>query len=251
MKSSTVARGVAVGDVFGELEVIEHMEPKAEPSGKMRPWVLVQCSCGTKFEVRAQGLRRGTPRMCRSCAYKVRRATQVGDVFDALTVESFDKPNGRRLVAVCRCECGNEVRIRPYLLKNNQTNSCGCRPNGSWKGHGELSGTMFYRTKRGAEVRGIEHQVSIEYLWGLFLEQERKCALTGLPLAFSRRNDSDTTASLDRIDSAMGYVEGNVHWVHKDVNLIKMDFSLDRFRELCHLVTAHNRRAASVSSTQS
>lgn len=40
------------------------------------------------------------------------------------------------------------------------------------------------------------------------------------------------TASLDRIDGARGYVEGNVWWVHKDVNVMKMDLEVDYFVDL-------------------
>ena len=38
---------------------------------------------------------------------------------------------------------------------------------------------------------------------------------------------SVVTASLDRIDSSKGYQPGNVWWVHKRVNRLKNDFSMD------------------------
>jgi hypothetical protein len=43
-------------------------------------------------------------------------------------------------------------------------------------------------------------------------------------------------ASLDRIDSKKGYVEGNVHWVHKDVNMMKRNFTEEYFINLCETV---------------
>ena len=59
----------------------------------------------------------------------------------------------------------------------------------------------------------------------LFLKQNRKCALTGQSIFFAkttREHDSkQTTASLDRIDSNNGYIEGNVQWVHKKLNMMK------------------------------
>jgi hypothetical protein len=33
------------------------------------------------------------------------------------------------------------------------------------------------------------------------------------------------TARLDMIDPAKGYVEGNVQWIHKDIQAMKGDFS--------------------------
>lgn len=51
----------------------------------------------------------------------------------------------------------------------------------------------------------------------------------------------DGTASLDRIDSSKGYVEGNVHWVHKDINIMKWDFPLETFIKMCKFVAENNR----------
>ena len=47
------------------------------------------------------------------------------------------------------------------------------------------------------------------------------------------------TASLDRIDSSQPYVVTNIQWVHKDVNLMKMDLDEDWFVALCWVVTNH------------
>jgi len=61
-------------------------------------------------------------------------------------------------------------------------------------------------------------------------------------LKFARTNNDrkifrETTASLDRINNDLGYIEGNVQWVHKDVNRMKWAFTQDRFLELCCLIT--------------
>ena len=52
------------------------------------------------------------------------------------------------------------------------------------------------------------------------------------------------TASLDRIDSEKGYVAGNVHWVHKTVNKMKMEFSVDDFVSVCKEVAEHKSKPA-------
>ena len=81
--------------------------------------------------------------------------------------------------------------------------------------------------------RPIELAITIQQAWELFLAQGRKCALSGEPIAFPRINAEKGTASLDRIDSNLGYVLGNVQWVHKDVNIMKNKFDQDYFIGLC------------------
>jgi len=50
-----------------------------------------------------------------------------------------------------------------------------------------------------------------------------------------------TTASVDRIDSSIGYVMGNIQWVHKDINKMKSDFSQELFIAWCGLVASHQQ----------
>lgn len=45
------------------------------------------------------------------------------------------------------------------------------------------------------------------------------------------------TASLDRIDNSKGYEEGNIQWVHKDVNFMKRTYSQEYFIKLCTLIS--------------
>lgn len=46
----------------------------------------------------------------------------------------------------------------------------------------------------------------------------------------------EASASLDRIDSSKGYEQGNVQWVHKDINNMKQSFSQDKFIDWCKKV---------------
>ena len=193
---------------------------------------MVRCECGESAEILSTGLLKGTSTQCRRCA---KRKCAVGEVFDQLTITGFSVKNGRPVV-VCKCSCGGEVRTRPELLRLNQTNNCGCAPRGAWRGVGKISTTYFNRVKRNAEARGIPFDLGLPYLWSVYETQKGLCALTGLPIGFSLRVANPSEASLDRIDSSVGYAEGNVQWVHKDVNLMKSFLPQGRFLELCGLV---------------
>lgn len=102
---------------------------------------------------------------------------------------------------------------------------------------GDLSQHHWSRIKGNAKTRGLELAVTAEYVWNLFNKQGGKCALSGVEL--NLRTCDDITASLDRIDSKKGYIEGNVQWVHKDVNLAKMNMPNDSFITMCALVVQH------------
>lgn len=114
---------------------------------------------------------------------------------------------------------------------------------GNWKGHGKLSGRYWNSIKYHAKYRNQEFAISIKYAWEVFEKQNGKCALSGLTLKFWETNERTTnqTASLDRIDSTKGYVEGNVQWIHKSFQSMKSNKTQSEFIQLCKLVAEHNK----------
>jgi len=89
--------------------------------------------------------------------------------------------------------------------------------------------------------RNLKFEIDKEYVWELFENQNGKCALSGIDIVLdvgSRKREQ--TASLDRIDSSKGYIKGNVQWVHKDVNSMKMDYTEDYFIDMCKRIYFSN-----------
>lgn len=173
-------------------------------------------------------------------------------VVDIIRDEKSTKKHPWR--AMCECSnCGKtNVNVDPQALLRGRTTSCGCRRDQyqkltgvnsvQYKGCGELNGHYWGTIKRRAERRGYNIGLTIEYAWDLYLKQDRKCALSGLPIDFaiSNKKSSETSASLDRIDSSKGYVEGNVQWVHKHVNIMKNVYEQEYFIYLCNLISKQN-----------
>jgi hypothetical protein len=99
-----------------------------------------------------------------------------------------------------------------------------------WAGHEEISGVFLGSYKYNAQKRGIEWNVTPEYLWQVWLDQDGKCAYTGRQLVHGH------DASLDRIDNTRGYVEDNVQWVQARINRLKSDLSEEIFLDLIEQV---------------
>ena len=88
--------------------------------------------------------------------------------------------------------------------------------------------------------RGFEFNISRDYAWQLFISQDRKCKLSGVDLYFYENRRNEQTASLDRIDSKIGYIEDNVQWVHKELQRMKMNMQDSRLIYWARKITEKN-----------
>lgn len=159
----------------------------------------------------------------------------------APTPNNIKNSNNKGAYWNCECSCGNKGVISGQSLRNGSSTSCGCNKKKKlFKGYEDLSGFYWYRVKSGAEKRGLDFSITMEYAWDLFIKQDKKCNLTGLPITLTKdilKSYKYHTASIDRIDSSKGYIEGNVQWIHSDVNIMKNSFSEKHFINLCFLVS--------------
>lgn len=113
-----------------------------------------------------------------------------------------------------------------------------------WTGCGDISGTYWTALVNRARRCGWEVRITKQDAWNLFQSQNGLCHFTGVPLGFSKstRDPTEQTASLDRLNSTLGYVPGNVVWVHKRVNWMKGDALPVDFVSWCRLVVSHHEK---------
>ena len=174
----------------------------------------------------------------------------IGKKFGNLTVLKFVGVNKlqKRKLYLCKCDCGNEKILRSDTFTLGRVQSCGCflkrqgSNNPNFRGVGQIPLVYFSKLKVGAKKRSIEFNVTIEYLWNLFQKQDGKCALSKLPIELkpTKIGGIERTASVDRIDSSKGYIEGNIQWVHKNINFMKQTSSQAEFIKFCKLVALNN-----------
>ena len=167
----------------------------------------------------------------------------LGKEYGFLKVNKFLGVRNNKRVWECLCrKCNNICYLTTQGVRKYK--SCGCargeRPcnnkNYNWKGYGEIPKTYFTSMQYGAISRQLEFNITIEFIWELFLKQDRKCALTGKELVFKKtryREKDPQTASLDRIDPQKGYTQDNLQWVHKDINFMKSRLNNNDFIKYC------------------
>lgn len=173
-----------------------------------------------------------------------------------LVVEFYGKSLAKRPINIwkCICDCGNIKMIQQNHLINRNTKSCGClhkrtgKDSPFFRGYGEISLAFFNHIKAACEKpqkyrKPREFKLTIEYLWNLYIKQNKKCSISGVEILFTERQGSRgrcCSASLDRIDSSKGYIEGNVQWVHKTVNIMKNKTEMNDFLSWCNKIAKYN-----------
>lgn len=232
-----------VGEKYGKWKLINKPD-------KRGGW-LCECECGLIQKVKPSVLL-AKNRGCRNCAYNNSIKIINGNKYGKWEAIEEDKIKHRFKQWICRCKCGNISSIQVYALyygKSLGCKQCGCsvRPSHHksklFKGYGEISNWTFNLYKKGAEKRKIAWNLTIEYLWNLFIKQKRKCALSGVKINFqpSAKKYIKATASLDRIDSSKDYTEDNVQWVHKQVNFMKQAMTDTELINWCRTILNYNK----------
>lgn len=149
----------------------------------------------------------------------------AGQRFGKLTVlERATERKRGQLAWRCRCDCGGEAVDTVSALRAGARKHCGCASyltgsaSRAWRGYGEIPAKLWSQIQTNARRRGINFSVTGEAAWAAYQRQQGRCALSGVLLSLKL---SAITASLDRIESSKGYVDGNIQWLHKDVNMMK------------------------------
>lgn len=241
-----------IGEKFGYWEVVDNTP--IVKSG--HTYIKVRCKCGKEELKCLSDLKNGRSTGCKSCKARERsRKVQIGDKYKHWTViDGPGKNSSGSIIWLCICDCGKNKRwIQANELMNPdrcfECSECAAKRRAektvSNNGKvGELTLTRFTKLQKSAEKRGIYFELSMDYLWNLFERQQRKCAITGDLI------ESFDNASLDRINSEDGYVEGNVQWVTYQANVSKHTMTMEQLYEFCKKVLNHADQQPSLPLTK-
>ncbi len=250
--------------------MIKTRNGKTKPNDKYNDWtvlgyefhigkrwfVVCRCQCDFINVVSVYDLLANTNKSCGVCRRQKCQSIKKGDLFGCLCVieipyyDRFRKWNKWRVNVECKCGWIGDVSVKLLLRGRHHHKVCKYyiqgEFNGRWKGYKKICGSSWCQIKRQAEHRKLDFSITIEQAWEQYIKQIGKCALTGWPLTIERLpvNDwyNNITASLDRINSSLGYIANNIQWVHKDVNRSKWDLQEQRYVDLSLLIVTHKNR---------
>lgn len=93
---------------------------------------------------------------------------------------------------------------------------------------------------RRAKYRNQEFDLTLDDLLEQWNKQEGLCAYTGVKLVHPIRKTDESLvylASLDRIDSSIGYVVGNIQFISAAANMAKNKMSHEQMIEFCKVIS--------------
>jgi hypothetical protein len=221
-----------VGTKCGQWEIIKPIEKI-----KDRYYYTCKCECGTEKPVYKTSIDNGTSTRCSLCVAKASRLkVEVGDVYNCWTVTEV-LPNVKFEDTKCKCECvcGNKETKPVYQLKASRSKKCEkCYVLNEKIPVFKLMWSIILKN---AKKRDLPVEVTIQDIIKLIEDQKYICALSGETLEIAETTTQHyagkTSASLDRKDSKLGYIPGNIQWVRKQVNMLKNNYTDDQFIKMC------------------
>ena len=126
-----------IGRRFERLVVVEKVYPYISPKGYRKSRYKCICDCGNEKIVTRNALVSGTTKSCGCLNDEKRHEPSVlrkdltGQRFGRLVViergpNIIVRSNEQKSTWICKCDCGNIVRVRQRNLLKGITRSCGC-----------------------------------------------------------------------------------------------------------------------------
>lgn len=150
------------------------------------------------------------------------------------SLDCFDKNTDKWFRAEKDSRC-KECKRKAYLRRKE-------RNRGS-KDLDRLLYERFHGLKDRARKKNIQCNIELQYLHELWNTQRGLCALSGIPMTYYFDSGRvPTNLSVDRIDSNLGYVKGNLQLVCMAVNQMKSDLTIEQLKYFCRSILEYKQQ---------
>ena len=126
-----------------------------------------------------------------------------------------------------------ETRLTCKTCEHKRNKSHWSEPEGFFK-------YLLKSSQTNAKTRKLVHEITVQDLRDLYIEQGGRCGITGLPMtteaAFMSNGRKGTNLSIDRIDVEVGYTKDNLVLVCQAVILMRQQLSYGDLRFWCELI---------------
>ncbi len=221
-----------VGQVYGKLTVLEYSH---KDKFNNSVWKCL-CSCGNTMMGQSNRLRRGHTKSC-GCfrledAKNNKHAKLEGKKFGKLTVKSFSHLHNYRTYWNCICDCGKEVTCFAANLIKGNSQSCGCKRNKTHPNVYIARVINQYRNRSYVDY-GCDFSISIEEFEKLILDN---CHYCGKEPSNKLSKVDFKYNGIDRLNSNLGYIEGNCVTCCKHCNIAKNTMTYSEFNDWIDIV---------------
>lgn len=149
-------------------------------------------------------------------------------------LDCFDRNPGKWFRAEKDTRC-KECKKKAYLRRKEK--------NRGSKDLNRLLYERFHGLKDRSNKKNIDCNIDLQYLHELWDKQKGLCALSGIPMAYYFDSGRvPTNLSVDRIDSSLGYIKGNIQLVCMAVNQMKSDLTVEQLKYFCKSILEYKKQ---------
>ncbi|MCO6500053.1 MAG: hypothetical protein J5I47_06710 [Vicingus serpentipes] len=156
----------------------------------------------------------------------------TGEKFGRLTAIKYIESKNKKRFYLCKCDCGNEVKITVDNLRSGNSSSCGClakelllkrNKENRLPDNGSVWNLFYKRHIRNSTDRNLENYLSLEEWKNIVSENCHYCGDSPIEKTHQNLHGSIYINGLDRINNDLGYTTDNVVPCCEWCNKMKLD----------------------------